>query len=235
MKRSSVVAALVAGMVALLLVAAPAFADHDHGKGKSNHGANNADGTPGSTAGTNGHKAEESETGTKPFDDNPNDHPSGNDKTEEPGGSGTQGNSTSDPDGMANGGADKPGGTGGFDDDKDGNNGCGNDDDFEDDNNGWCGKADDVAATDAVEVQEAAALPSLKKLKKDEVLGLRLARAPSVSVADVLAARQAIRPSVKVRGEILPFTGSEPLLLVAVALGLLALGTLTYKVATRKS
>ncbi|MBW3669506.1 MAG: hypothetical protein KY443_09885, partial [Actinobacteria bacterium] len=69
-------------------------------------------------------------------DTTPNDHPSGKDKSEEPGGSGTQGKSTSDPDGMSNGGADKPGGSGGFDADKDGNNGCGNDDDFEDDNNG---------------------------------------------------------------------------------------------------
>ena len=79
-----------------------------------------------------------------------NDHPSGNDKNEEPGGSGTQGNSTSDPDGDTNGGADKPGGDGGFDDDKDGNNGCGNDDDFEDDNNGWCGKPPDVEGTQSV-------------------------------------------------------------------------------------
>ena len=72
-------------------------------------------------------------------DRTPNDHPSGKDKSAEPGGSGTQGKSTSDPDGMTNGGADKPGGDGGFDADKDGNNGCGNDDDFEDDNNGNCG------------------------------------------------------------------------------------------------
>ncbi len=71
-------------------------------------------------------------------DRTPNDHPSGKDRSEEPGGK-TQGKSTSDPDGMTNGGADKPGGSGGFDADKDGNNGCGNDDDFEDDNNGNCG------------------------------------------------------------------------------------------------
>src|SRR5688572_26990827 len=61
------------------------------------------------------------------------DHPSGKDRTEEPGSSGTQGKSASDPDGTANRGADKPGGDGGFDSDQDGNNGCGNDDDFEDD------------------------------------------------------------------------------------------------------
>ena len=36
------------------------------------------------------------------------------------------------------GAADKPGGTGGFDSDKDWNNGCGNEIDFEDDNNGLC-------------------------------------------------------------------------------------------------
>jgi hypothetical protein len=73
-------------------------------------------------------------------DDGDNAHPSGRDRSVEPGGSGTQGRSASDPDGDENGGADKPGGPGGVDlDDQDGNNGCGNDDDFEDDNNGNCG------------------------------------------------------------------------------------------------
>jgi hypothetical protein len=79
-----------------------------------------------------------------------NDHPSGKDKNQEPGGSSTQGGSTSDPDGNTNGGPDKPGGSGGYDDDKDGNNGCGNDDDFEDDNNGNCGgRRGRVAGTSA--------------------------------------------------------------------------------------
>ena len=78
-------------------------------------------------------------------DDGDNAHPSGKDRSVEPGGSGTQGNSPSDPDDdgrgpdRTNGGADKPGGNGGVDkDDQDGNNGCGNDDDFEDDNEGLC-------------------------------------------------------------------------------------------------
>ena len=76
-------------------------------------------------------------TGTPDAGDNM--HPSGNDKSVEPGGSYPQGHSQSDPDGMSNGGADKPGGSGGIDQgDQDGNNGCGNDDDFEDDNNGLC-------------------------------------------------------------------------------------------------
>jgi hypothetical protein len=74
-----------------------------------------------------------------PPDTTLNDHPSGKDRTVEPGNSGTQGKAVSDPDATTNGGADKPGMTGGFDSDKDGNNGCGNDNDFEDDNNGWCG------------------------------------------------------------------------------------------------
>ncbi|MCO8126208.1 LPXTG cell wall anchor domain-containing protein [Acidimicrobiia bacterium EGI L10123] len=78
-------------------------------------------------------------------DDGDNAHPSGKDRSVEPGGSGTQGNAQSDPDDdgrgpdRSNGGADKPGGEGGVDkDDQDGNNGCGNDDDFEDDNEGLC-------------------------------------------------------------------------------------------------
>ena len=79
-------------------------------------------------------------------DSGDNMHPSGNDRSVEPGGSGNQGNSTSEPDQDGhgperdNGGLDKPGGPGGADtSDQDGNNGCGNDDDFEDDNEGLCG------------------------------------------------------------------------------------------------
>ncbi len=85
-----------------------------------------------------------------------NQHPSGRDRSAEPGGSGNQGKSESAPDDnvgpMRNecgaspasdprgGCTDKPGGSGGIDlDDQDGNNGCGNDDDFDDDNNGHCG------------------------------------------------------------------------------------------------
>ena len=79
-------------------------------------------------------------------DDGDDQHPSGNDRSIENGGSGNQGNSGSDPDGDSNGGEDKPNGSGGNDKaDQDGNNGCGNDDDFEDDNNGNCGKADEVS------------------------------------------------------------------------------------------
>ncbi|MPZ74137.1 MAG: hypothetical protein GEU74_13055, partial [Nitriliruptorales bacterium] len=73
-------------------------------------------------------------------------HPSGKDKCEEAGGSGTQGTPASDPDDdgkgpeRSNGGADKAGGPGGVNqEDQDGNNGCGNDQDFEDDNEGLCG------------------------------------------------------------------------------------------------
>jgi hypothetical protein len=70
----------------------------------------------------------------------PSLHPSGNDRTVEPGGSGTQGKAQSDPDGAYNYGVDQAGGDGGlYTGDQDGNNGCGNDQDFEDDNNGNCG------------------------------------------------------------------------------------------------
>jgi hypothetical protein len=70
----------------------------------------------------------------------PSLHPSGKDRTVEPGGSGTQGRSPSDPDGDFNYGPDKPGERGGiYTGDQDGNNGCGNDQDFEDDNRGNCG------------------------------------------------------------------------------------------------
>jgi hypothetical protein len=80
-------------------------------------------------------------------DEGDNEHPSGKDRSVEPGKSGTQGNSDSDPDDdgrgpdRSNNGPDKqPDGAGGVDrGDQDNNNGCGNDDDFEDDNEGWCG------------------------------------------------------------------------------------------------
>ena len=84
-------------------------------------------------------------------DDGDNQHPSGNDRSVENGGSGNQGAAASDPDDdgkgpdRTNGGLDKPDGPGGDDlADQDGNNGCGNDDDFEDDNEGWCGKPRDT-------------------------------------------------------------------------------------------
>jgi hypothetical protein len=75
----------------------------------------------------------------------PSNHPSGKDRCEEPGGSGTQGEAASDPDDdgrgpeRTNGGVDQDGGSGGVNQqDQDGNNGCGNDQDFEDDNEGLC-------------------------------------------------------------------------------------------------
>jgi hypothetical protein len=67
-------------------------------------------------------------------------HPSGNDRTVENGGSGTQGWAQHDPDADYNYGVDQNGADGGvYTGDQDGNNGCGNDQDFEDDNNGNCG------------------------------------------------------------------------------------------------
>ena len=80
-------------------------------------------------------------------DSGDNLHPSGKDRSVEPGRSLTQGKSKSDPDDnnkgpeRSNGKSDKPGSVGGLDKlDQDGNNGCGKDDDFEDDNEGWCGQ-----------------------------------------------------------------------------------------------
>jgi hypothetical protein len=78
-------------------------------------------------------------------DDGDDYHPSGKDRSVEPGGSGNQGKAAHDPDDdgngpdNSNGGLDQPDGPGGDDlADQDGNNGCGNDDDFEDDNEGRC-------------------------------------------------------------------------------------------------
>jgi len=97
-----------------------------------------------------------------------NRHPSGRDRSVEPGGSGAQGQAGADPDDdgrgpdRSNSGLDQEGGPGGVDrDDQDGNNGCGNDDDFEDDNEGLClgregapGQQPEVEVGEEVEIEE---------------------------------------------------------------------------------
>ena len=136
--RRSALATLLA--MALMAIAAPAFAHHkdghDQGKAKASASEvitedNDSDGMPNTP---------------DPSGDTDNAHPSGNDKSAEAGGSGNQGSSESTPDENGTGperdheGTDKPGNGGGVDKlDQDGNNGCGNDDDFEDDNEGNCG------------------------------------------------------------------------------------------------
>jgi hypothetical protein len=84
-------------------------------------------------------------TANNVVDEGDNEHPSGNDRSVENGGSENQGSAQADPDDdglgpdRTNGGVDQPDGPGGEDlADQDGNNGCGNDDDFEDDNEGLC-------------------------------------------------------------------------------------------------
>lgn len=211
---------VIALSLLVAVLAAPALADHDNGKGKSRDHARSEE--------PRGSKAENSDDGEKPFDEEPNDHPSGKDRSEEPGGSGTQGKSTSDPDSDANGGADKPcelledcaAEQGGFDDDRDGNNGCGNDDDFEDDNNGWCGKPEEAEVeVEASQVEAAPEIPTL-------VLGERIER-PAVSVAAAPAARRASLPL----GNVLPFTGAANVAFyVALALMLMVSGSLAVVV-----
>ena len=115
-------------LAALLIAASPAFAS----KGSSHNYHN---------------KVAKSEIVYDLPDSGDNAHPSGKDRSVEPGRSLTQGKSKSDPDDngkgpeRSHGKSDKPGSVGGVDKfDQDGNNGCGNDDDFEDDNEGWCGQ-----------------------------------------------------------------------------------------------
>ena len=100
---------------------------------------------PQSTAPTEDTDTNDGDTPNNVVDDGDNAHPSGKDRSVEPGGSGNQGNAAHDPDDdgngpdRSNGGLDQPDGPGGVDlADQDGNNGCGNDDDFEDDNEGLC-------------------------------------------------------------------------------------------------
>jgi hypothetical protein len=153
---------LLALIVSVILIPVAATANHkdDHATGK----AQSSGTTPVATAGTGDHDGDADLDPVTTIEDsheaevgvNDNRHPSGNDRSEESGGSGNQGKSESAPDDnvgpMRNecgaspasdprrGCTDKPGGSGGMDlQDQDGNNGCGNDDDFDDDNNGHCG------------------------------------------------------------------------------------------------
>ncbi|MGH2747611.1 MAG: hypothetical protein ACRDKB_06775 [Actinomycetota bacterium] len=160
-KRISVASAILAGwaitLALLLLTLTPvALAHHadDHDKGKGHNasqgqgGGGDHDGDADSDPNTSYTEDNDTNDGGTPNnveDDGDNKHPSGKDRSVEPGGSGNQGKAESDPDDdgrgpdRSNGGPDKPNGSGGDDlADQDGNNGCGNDDDFEDDNEGLC-------------------------------------------------------------------------------------------------
>ena len=156
--NGSIVFSLLAALMAVFLMAAPALAGG--GKGGEAKASSDHDGDADNDSGTAYTEDDDTNDGeaNNVEDDDDNAHPSGKDRSTENGGSGNQGNSESDPDDdgrgpdRSNGGPDKPNGSGGVDlADQDGNNGCGNDDDFEDDNEGWCGKPpkddeDDVEA-----------------------------------------------------------------------------------------
>ena len=167
--RRSALATLMA--MALMLIAAPAFAVH-----KDGHPAR---GKASATVVTEDTDNDGMTNTPDPAGDTDNRHPSGNDRSAENGGSGNQGKADSTPDQNGKGperdyeGTDKPGGAGGLDKlDQDGNNGCGNDDDFEDDSEGWCGgttkpanpassSEGDGPASSAASAQETAVSPAV--------------------------------------------------------------------------
>jgi hypothetical protein len=164
-KKSNLVCSLIAALVAVFLMAAPAFAGPSKGQGNGQDKKEETSGSSSSsgksdkakdndgdadsdsrTAYTEDNDTNDGGTPNNVEDGGDNKHPSGKDRSVENGNSGNQGKSESDPDDdgrgpdRSNGGPDKPNGSGGEDlADQDGNNGCGNDDDFEDDNEGWCG------------------------------------------------------------------------------------------------
>jgi hypothetical protein len=136
-------------LVAVLLAGVGTAGADGHGQGHGQgHGPGHAEGRerPAATA-TEDTDGNDGDTPDDVADAGDDQHPSGRDRSVEPGGSGNQGRASADPDDdgrgpdRSNGGADRPDGPGGEDlADQDGNNGCGNDDDFEDDNEGWCGR-----------------------------------------------------------------------------------------------
>jgi hypothetical protein len=161
-----------------------------------------------------------------------NDHPSGKDRNEEPGKSGTQGKAKSDPDDMANNGPDKLGMAGGFDEDKDGNNGCGNDDDFEDDNNGWCGGKPKVLAVTTVKTPEVK--PEVTPTVQTDVLGETFVR-PAGPVAVLASTAVAAAPATAAAApSALARTGQSLATLFAVALVLCNAGAACLMVAERR-
>lgn len=185
-----------------------------------------------------------------------NDSVQGNNKTCPNGSSMVQGKSCSLPDQDGRGPDRNESGT---DKAEDGNNGCGNDVDGMDDNEGWCGQKpkdqeqqpgtavlpsnqsqgcpDDTvmdAIGDCLEVDAAAALPG------DEVLGAGLERdvdraAPAEEGPSVLGIRlsPALNKPLKIAGAVLPFTGGDALMFVAIALALFACGMVAMRL-TRK-
>lgn len=156
------------------------------------------------------------------------DHPSGKDRSVEPGNSGTQGKAASDPDEDANLGPDKPEGAGGFDSDKDGNNGCGNDDDFEDDNNGNCRGRVQAATTTTTTQSVTTPTTSTQSVTPApaSVLGVTLERPQPA--APVVAGTTTVRA-----GE-LAATGFSASVLLTWALALIALGALLLMSGTRR-
>lgn len=225
----------------------------------SDHTASDHDGdadSDSSTAYTEDNDTNDGGTPNNVADEGDNAHPSGKDRSVENGGSGTQGKSESNPDDSKGPmryegalGADKPNGPGGTDlADQDGNNGCGNDDDFDDDNNGHCGRKKDTTAPVSVSVPEpqpivqpaivekvcpattdfaGQAMDSLKDCNKDIVLGSVITNpaTPRVQAAPLAQAAPA-----GVLGAVLPFTGGDVTIFLALGLGLIALGALTLKV-----
>jgi hypothetical protein len=245
--------AAAVSVVALLAFAAPALAHHKdgHDKGKSSNNSSSSSDHDGDGNSDQGTATEDTDTNDpdpeNKADAGDNKHPSGKDRSVEnsPSSNPNNGKSESDPDGNSNGGKDKPGGSGGNDlADQDGNNGCGNDDDFEDDNNGNCGgkkkqpqptvhgkgndrQDDDAVLGDVISKPPVSPTvgvvisPAAPAGPAADVLGVRMQRGPRVAPAVVRGAR--------VRGKVLPFTGSDPMSFVLIALGLVASGYLMLR------
>jgi hypothetical protein len=144
-----------------------------------------------------------------------NAHPSGNDRSVEPGGSGDQGSATAEPDQDGHGperdqgGLDQADGPGGTDlADQDGNNGCGNDDDFEDDNEGRCGRpvrtpvtppvdVDDVDVVDTVDVTVVETIVEAEAIAPGAVLGTQLQASEASMVAAAVVPTQVLGVTIE--------------------------------------
>ena len=249
---ASAVLTVLSALLALMLVATPAFAG---GRGHSNKGqeksadarddrdAGDRDGDADSDSSTSYTEKDDGDADdeTDPnVDDDDNAHPSGKDRSVENGGSGNQGKSESNPDDSKGPmryegelGDDKPAGPGGTDlSDQDGNNGCGNDDDFDDDNNGWCGKPQEettptVVAPELPELPEVPEVPEIPEAPEvpESVLGDIITKGDVATDTEVQAddvEAAATRPATK--GAALPFTGANLALILVAALGLLGVG-----------
>ena len=118
------------------------------------------------------------------------------------------------------GAADKPEGKGGFDSDKDWNNGCGNDTDFEDDNNGLCLGRQQPSVVGGTEVKKT----EVKDKKPVRVLPSEVVRQPKEALPVRVLSGETRRAAPTPAGQVPARTGLAAMDLLLIGISSIALG-----------